>query len=311
MQDYSVSLPAMRSDRHAVDYENEEDDEENDGPDGEVRSKIRGKRTKKGQEVFQCEKCSKWYRHPACLIKHRWQHTEYWAQTSNLMMSKHQSVLMLEAAAILTNGSSLPEEKSFWPAAVSLPQSGLLGCETLNVETLRAARHPNSPQFGSSLQSLEPHSLQSTINDADDEDTSMMDDADDGRDSRSRSGEIDREVDEVAEGMFEFEMEDTPVHKSREEGSGPEDRDSGYASGDRDSSALATLSSYSSFRYPQYPRPPIQMPARLPPIPLLPHPAHVGTGFGAMSAPALGFFEPRAFGRSPIQRTVPEESSEY
>lgn len=62
---------------------------------GEVKpSKVRGKRTKKG-EVYQCEKCSKvrlpctptgsdsltdglltqWYRHPACLTKHRWQHS--------------------------------------------------------------------------------------------------------------------------------------------------------------------------------------------------------------------------------------------
>ena len=38
------------------------------------------------------------------------------------MLSKHQSVQMLEAAAILVHPSSLPHERSLWPAAVSAPE---------------------------------------------------------------------------------------------------------------------------------------------------------------------------------------------
>ena len=64
----------------------------------------------------------RFYKHPACLSKHRWQHTEYWSETSKYQLSKHQSVQMLEAAAILVHPSSLPQEKSLWPAAVSSPE---------------------------------------------------------------------------------------------------------------------------------------------------------------------------------------------
>lgn len=56
--EYSASMPAPRLAGNLLDDDMDEDDLA-DGPDGEVRSKIKGKRTKKGQEVFQCEKCSK------------------------------------------------------------------------------------------------------------------------------------------------------------------------------------------------------------------------------------------------------------
>lgn len=36
------------------------------------------------------------YRHPSCLIKHRWEHTPHWREASKLMLSKHQQVQLLE-----------------------------------------------------------------------------------------------------------------------------------------------------------------------------------------------------------------------
>lgn len=99
------------------------------------------------QTIHKCESCSKVYRHPSCLIKHRWEHTMYWKEASKFLMSKHQQVQLLEAAAILvgmdSNARSLPEEKALWPAAVSPPSSGLLGCEHVNFDTLMAnkSRH--------------------------------------------------------------------------------------------------------------------------------------------------------------------------
>lgn len=84
---------------------------------------IKGKR--KGM-VFRCESCSKVYRHPSCLSKHRWEHSPHWASSSKLLLSKHQQVQLLEAATILIHldpgnpagqGRSLPEDKSLWPAA--------------------------------------------------------------------------------------------------------------------------------------------------------------------------------------------------
>ncbi|WFD31105.1 hypothetical protein MSPP1_002138 [Malassezia sp. CBS 17886] len=71
------------------------------------------------QLLHKCESCAKVYRHPSCLVKHRWEHTMYWKEASKFLMSKHQQVQLLEAAAILvgmdSNARSLPEEKALWP----------------------------------------------------------------------------------------------------------------------------------------------------------------------------------------------------
>ncbi|TXT08870.1 hypothetical protein VHUM_02998 [Vanrija humicola] len=84
---------------------------------------IKGRR--KGM-VFKCESCSKEYRHPSCLVKHRWEHSPHWREPTQISMSKHQQVQMLEAAAILAHmdptnaqGRSLPTDKSLWPAILS------------------------------------------------------------------------------------------------------------------------------------------------------------------------------------------------
>ncbi|KAG2130680.1 hypothetical protein DEU56DRAFT_815107 [Suillus clintonianus] len=81
---------------------------------------------KKRGTIFTCESCSKVYRHPSCLIKHRWEHTPQWREASKFVLSKHQQVQLLEAAAILshlspssTNGASLPEDRSLWPTFLS------------------------------------------------------------------------------------------------------------------------------------------------------------------------------------------------
>uniref|UniRef100_V5EAB9 Putative zinc finger protein n=2 Tax=Kalmanozyma brasiliensis (strain GHG001) TaxID=1365824 RepID=V5EAB9_KALBG len=102
----------------------------------------------KHEQLHRCESCAKVYRHPSCLIKHRWEHTVYWKEASKFLMSKHQQVQLLEAAAILVgmdaNAQSLPEEKALWPAAVSPPSSGLLGSESINFETLMASKRRNT-----------------------------------------------------------------------------------------------------------------------------------------------------------------------
>lgn len=110
------------------------------------------KKDANGQTLHRCEACSKVYRHPSCLVKHRWEHTVYWKEASKFLMSKHQQVQLLEAAAILvgmdTHARSLPEEKALWPAAVSPPQSGLLGSDKINFEKLlaqKASRKSQSP----------------------------------------------------------------------------------------------------------------------------------------------------------------------
>nr|GAT44369.1 predicted protein [Mycena chlorophos] len=84
-------------------------------------------RKKRGID-HKCETCSKIYRHPSCLIKHRWEHTPHWRTLASLptggggVLSKHAQVQLLEAAAILSHfnpesdtGTSLPEDRGMWP----------------------------------------------------------------------------------------------------------------------------------------------------------------------------------------------------
>lgn len=120
-------------------------------------------RTANGKElpVHKCESCNKIYRHPSCLIKHRWEHTVYWKEASKFLMSKHQQVQLLEAAAILVNldgdTASLPDEKALWPAAVSPASSGLLGSERVNFDKMMqrkaAMRGPRRPSDASTIMS--------------------------------------------------------------------------------------------------------------------------------------------------------------
>ncbi|WFD35773.1 hypothetical protein MCUN1_002635 [Malassezia cuniculi] len=63
------------------------------------------------QLLHKCESCAKVYRHPSCLVKHRWEHTMYWKEASKFLMSKHQQVQLLEAAAILVNFDKLMASK--------------------------------------------------------------------------------------------------------------------------------------------------------------------------------------------------------
>ncbi|KAN0125870.1 hypothetical protein V8E52_001077 [Russula decolorans] len=81
---------------------------------------------KKRGTTFTCESCSKVYRHPSCLVKHRWEHTPHWREASKFLLSKHQQVQLMEAAAILSHltpsasgGSSLPDDRSLWPSFLS------------------------------------------------------------------------------------------------------------------------------------------------------------------------------------------------
>lgn len=100
--------------------------------------------------VFKCETCSKEYRHPSCLIKHRWEHSPHWREPTQISMSKHQQVQMLEAAAILSHinpdsGRLLPSDKSLWPAALSPePNHAVLRSAKSSTRDLPSVRSPQS-----------------------------------------------------------------------------------------------------------------------------------------------------------------------
>lgn len=102
-----------------------------DGPESPTNSSYRnpdlsggsgGVAGRRRGTIFKCESCSKIYRHPSCLIKHRWEHSPHWAESSKLPLSKHQQVQLLEGAAILSHlsvGASLPEDRAAWPSWTS------------------------------------------------------------------------------------------------------------------------------------------------------------------------------------------------
>ncbi|KAG8881763.1 hypothetical protein FRB97_009172 [Tulasnella sp. 331] len=109
--------------------------------------------------IYRCESCSKVYRHPNCLLKHRWEHSPHWREASKFLLSKHQQVQLLEAAAILSHlspqegggkgtGTSLPEDRSLWPSYLS---GGLLpapstktpsGVKSSNIAVTRVKNPP-------------------------------------------------------------------------------------------------------------------------------------------------------------------------
>ncbi|KAF9925467.1 hypothetical protein FBU30_004747 [Linnemannia zychae] len=52
-------------------------------------------------DASKCPDCGKVYKHAASLQKHRWEHSIYWKPAAKFLLSKHQQVQLMEAAAIL------------------------------------------------------------------------------------------------------------------------------------------------------------------------------------------------------------------
>ncbi|CEP11575.1 hypothetical protein [Parasitella parasitica] len=59
-------------------------------------------------DTHGCSECGKLYKHLKSLIKHQWEHSEYWEASSKLSLTKHQQVQLLEAASILTSMKKQP-----------------------------------------------------------------------------------------------------------------------------------------------------------------------------------------------------------
>ncbi|KAH9950729.1 hypothetical protein B0H21DRAFT_706027 [Amylocystis lapponica] len=131
----SKPIPIARNDSSAEMRDDSLDNPEGPG-NGQCKTEIngagisvtssKGGNGKKRGTIFKCESCSKVYRHPSCLIKHRWEHSPHWREASKFLLSKHQQVQLLEAAAILSHlspsaggGTSLPEDRSLWPSYLS------------------------------------------------------------------------------------------------------------------------------------------------------------------------------------------------
>ncbi|TFY55006.1 hypothetical protein EVJ58_g8524 [Rhodofomes roseus] len=121
---------------------------------------------KKRGTIFKCESCSKVYRHPSCLIKHRWEHSPHWREASKFLLSKHQQVQLLEAAAILSHiapsargGTSLPDDRALWPSYLS---GGLVPPPSAeNAKAMGVSTKPSPPSF--SLEQPAPFPVSSSV----------------------------------------------------------------------------------------------------------------------------------------------------
>ncbi|KAI0635123.1 hypothetical protein C8Q77DRAFT_1106081 [Trametes polyzona] len=126
---------------------------------------------KKRGTIFKCESCSKVYRHPSCLIKHRWEHSPHWREASKFLLSKHQQVQLLEAAAILshldpaaTGGRSLPEDRSLWPSFLSgglLPPPG--AANGAQVDSAKGTPKPRSSSVSASADQPGVYPISSSV----------------------------------------------------------------------------------------------------------------------------------------------------
>ncbi|SCZ91439.1 BZ3500_MvSof-1268-A1-R1_Chr1-2g01409 [Microbotryum saponariae] len=234
--------PAMLSKR-ASQFSVSVFDEDED--DGEIKP---GAKREKGTTVYQCEICSSqfrvrseakescWfadsnvfnpilrrrvemYKHAACLQKHRWEHTEQWQEASKLLLSKHQQVQLLEAAAILqvaSAGASLPQDKAYWPAAMSPPSAGLLGSHAFSLQSPRMLQslslHSDDTPYGSSSQPVAPSlsvASSSDVEDDDEDDDLDIDEKvklDEGDDDDDDGDDVSDIMDEVDGGMFDLDL---------------------------------------------------------------------------------------------------------
>ncbi|KAG0250721.1 hypothetical protein BGZ95_007116, partial [Linnemannia exigua] len=98
------------------------DEDDDDEDDGEIKQETRGRRRSNSlmsniaqeggaikkqvqdgdhADTHKCTDCGKVYKHPNCLWKHRWLHSQYWKSATKFLLSKHQQVQLMEAAAIL------------------------------------------------------------------------------------------------------------------------------------------------------------------------------------------------------------------
>jgi len=79
---------------------------------------------KKRGTIFTCESkadtiASQVYRHPSCLIKHRWEHTPHWREASKFLLSKHQQVQLMEVCGCHSSDQSCRHgywHLPVWPA---------------------------------------------------------------------------------------------------------------------------------------------------------------------------------------------------
>ncbi|KAI9027160.1 hypothetical protein CLU79DRAFT_698277 [Phycomyces nitens] len=114
LQRFSTSLPENYTIDHSMANTNTTGIKIRQRRPSEGYRKARLSAEPKHYQAHRCDECGKVYKHLNCLVKHRWEHSDEWELTSKFLLTKHQQVQMLEAAAILVSmdGSYSPFKDS-------------------------------------------------------------------------------------------------------------------------------------------------------------------------------------------------------
>ncbi|KAF9574244.1 hypothetical protein EC968_007168 [Mortierella alpina] len=78
-----------------------DDDDEQESDLGRLAGEHQGPVEDDQADASKCPDCGKVYKHATSLMKHRWEHSVYWKPAAKFLLSKHQQVQLMEAAAIL------------------------------------------------------------------------------------------------------------------------------------------------------------------------------------------------------------------
>ena len=118
------------------------------------------------KQKWICDHCGKVYKHPNCLSKHKWEHTDAWKETNKLSISKHQQVQLLEAASVLI-GLSNPNAKEFIPKSENKISATLSddGFKHLQISSNTTSTIPPAILSSQSLPSMSTMSNMSLIMD--------------------------------------------------------------------------------------------------------------------------------------------------
>ncbi|KAF9344485.1 hypothetical protein BGX34_005621, partial [Mortierella sp. NVP85] len=122
---FPVAAPQNAQPRAAVTDEEEENESETNST-----RRARGQQgvtaEDEGADSSKCPDCGKLYKHATSLLKHRWEHSAYWKPATKFLLSKHQQVQMMEAAAILLGIDEAREDDKDAIVSLFIKQRGNL-----------------------------------------------------------------------------------------------------------------------------------------------------------------------------------------
>ncbi|KAI9205667.1 uncharacterized protein BJ171DRAFT_615125 [Polychytrium aggregatum] len=182
-------------------------------PTDQVSSSLPNSSSTHTSKVYQCHVCGKIYKHPNCLTKHRWEHTEQWKEASKFSYTKHQQVQLLEAATILvglgdpTIGQRHPLNNTIEPASVDDRFLSSATGRKRSTSAVLWAGPPPEWDSASRSPNAHPSLFRAGVHDDDDIDISIDEDDDEDDDNDNRHLRADSDDSDEIHPAGEMEMD--------------------------------------------------------------------------------------------------------